>query len=786
MAEIIKKEFEINVNYSQNATTSLWSSENRGINGKITSVMLDLVNHSIDTHTGMILAHSVIRLVSRSGLLNEQTIECGVKYVENQKIDYSDLRKVYSGSKLVNNGNCDLELTITSDKDLHGNVSGKITISYTEDEGEQNTVTKLGLDQNALSDWMKTNTVNGNKGGVSSSNQFPIDFSFEQGKTVTREVLVWTNKGVTNDAIKKIAISLNIDARNNIDSQRVLEVNFNAAYGSDSYSDNIGMWILQPSALRNIQTSKTYEVGVLPNEGYCLITIKISTSQEVSGTVSGVVIVDGISQPMAVKDEDGDGSSDSVIKNIMSILDSDGYGISGGTSGTGVESDSFMSAYTDPGYKEDISNLLSDNHKQSAMSNDMASRILELEQRITSLEERMNLVGVGGNEIDWYDGGNKGVDDPWGVDDWYTKTDSRISQTEGGTEGDILCSVLYSPEPIINESVWYDSSSKGLIQFKQQFYYFNPITEGKKFKNFNYDLMWSFNLQDEKCKVILDELADSQFQFLLVFNTGDEDDEYNTAVVFDKVASSIGSDFDKWDFIDYFAKTKEYKNSFDSSKMKNKSGENYVKCMFYISRKVQSIQDYELYLKQAQEILNLITILGQKGKSFAKITGTVNYILEDEVTQKAKDKDEITITIDTQNFNGSQTLFTYDAQTNNQVLQKVEVNLVFDYEYDITQSQVCVGQALKLDFNTVATHAGFANELTSFNIGQENVSDSSKSSKQKVYKATYSTKSFANNGNCAFKIDFSTPGITSTKLADFKQHFTGKVTGTIKYTTVSK
>lgn len=474
MAEIQKEVYELNVDYQANAETVLWDSENRGISGKITCITINFENHAINVNT-MMARHSVITMYSTHSF-DQQTIECGVRYTAASTIEYATLQRIYSGSKLVNNGICDVVIKIKSDRDLHGTIKGTVEVSFTEDEEEQDKQTTLSLNQNALSDWMKESTVNKGKFGISSTNQFPISINFEQGKT---QQLIWTNRGVDNNYIEKISISLNLDVTNNADSQRVIDLDFDALYGSDDYTDNIEMWIMPPGELRNLNTATSYEKDVIPNDGLAIINIILKNTQTISGRVDGVVILETKSSGMAVSNNTGEATTDTSVQNILNMLNGDNLSVGGSTADTPIDVDSFMSAYSGEGYEDDMSMLSSENYTSQAMSNDLGERILQLEQRITALEERMNIVGVGGDDIDWFDGGADGTDDAWGIDEWYKQNESRISQTESDAE--------------ITYNLFNDVSNP------ENIFYTYQVSNDKVINSFDYYFMLSFKYTGEEC-----------------------------------------------------------------------------------------------------------------------------------------------------------------------------------------------------------------------------------------------------------------------------------------------
>lgn len=478
MADIQKREYEVNVSYNANSETLIWSSANRNIPGKITCVAIDFEQHAINVDTMLARKSEIIVTSTHSS----ETKETGryTAYCEKKKIDYTDFRKIYSSSNLANNGVCDVTIKIKADRNLSGSIKGTVTISFTEDEEEQNKETTLGLNQNALTDWLKESTASKAKKGAAKTNQYPIEITFEQSSNPLAQVLLWTNKGVNSDFIENVNISLNIDVRNNTDSMKVIQLDFNAAYGSDTFSDTINMWQIPAGELRNITTAASYNVEDIPNDGLAVATLVLKTNMGTSGLVEGVVILETKAAGTAVSNATGEATTDTSVQTILDMLNGEGYSVGGSTADTPIDVDSFMSAYSGSGYEDDTAMLLSDSYNNSAMTNRNLDRVSQLEQRVTELELRMSTLGVGGADIDWYDGGADGSD-AWGIDEWYKQNESRINQQDD--DSDIRFNLFSGSTTSQMENVFFTYTAES----------------GKVIKRFDYTLMLSYKYTGEEC-----------------------------------------------------------------------------------------------------------------------------------------------------------------------------------------------------------------------------------------------------------------------------------------------
>ena len=478
MADIQKREYEVNVSYNANAETVIWSSVNRNIPGKITSITLDFEQHAINVDTAFAAKCEIITTSTHS----LETVEVGhdTAYCAKKTIDYVKYARIYTGSKLANNGICDVTVKIKTARNLTGEVTGTVTVCFTEDEDEQDKATTTSLNQNALTDWLKENTASKAKKGAAKTNQYPIEVSFEQSSNPLAQTLLWTNKGVNSDFIENVNISLNIDVRNNTDSMKVIQLDFNAAYGSDTYSDTINMWQIPAGELRNITTAASYSVEDIPNDGLAVATLVLKTNMGTSGLVEGVVILETKSAGTAVASEAGDTTTDTSIQSILDMLNDEGYSVGGSTADTPLDVDSFMSAYSGSGYDDDTAMLLSDSYNNSAMTNQNLDRISQLEQRVTELELRMSTLGVGGADIDWYDGGADGSD-AWGIDEWYKQNESRINQQDA--DSDIRFNIFSGSTTPEIENIFFTYTAES----------------GKIIKRFDYTLMLSYKYSGEEC-----------------------------------------------------------------------------------------------------------------------------------------------------------------------------------------------------------------------------------------------------------------------------------------------
>lgn len=708
---------------------TIWDSTQHSsdLKGKFISVVIDLRCVARNTAQNKNGTYSII-LESGSGMFDTKEIEVGTKSVKALTINPDDwFAKVLAAKLLANDGNCDLRLIMKktystfSDK-ISGEIRGTIKCTVTAEEDKDKDVT-VGLDKNAISDWFKTLSADGINSGQQVTDQYTIQMNFSKGKA---QNVIWTNKGNNNNTINEISISLSGNVLNNATSQRVIDVDVVAVSGDDTFDDNMTMEIVQANRYAQFDTSGLYTSSQLPNGGNCEFKIVAKNTTDLSGEFVGNVIIKGTTVSSVETEETID---DTDIDSIMKSLFGDGYSASDDT-------DSFMSAYNGLGDSDDKDLLSADGYKNAGMTDAMAAHIQELEARITALENRMTELSVGGEEVDWYDGGYNGTDSSWGVGDWYKQTDERVSQTEEVVEERV--------EMLQNSSQYsVDVENKKITEI-----YSSINSSGGIFKNVTYDIMVS-------------HLAPKQLWIGTVLNfylQSEYGDLQNKILKIGEIKFSNVSNI----------VTESFNKTVVGSELCN-NGNCIVKVICeYISPYNDSETTQELF---DDLIANL------KGK----VTANLTYQMQEDLSQaKVKTTDEQEITVDMSTFDGTQTLFSYDAQSDNKNLQSVD--LIFTFSYNYSDSQVCVGKKLKLDFNTVAVRPGFPDILTSYPIMEDTISASDK---QKVINERYTVRSFANNGHCMFKIDFSVLGLSTAELADLKQHFVGKIKGTIKYTAVN-
>ena len=713
---------------------TIWDSTQHSsdLKGRYISVIVNLRCVARNTAQNKNGAYSII-LETTSGL-DSKDIEIGTKNVKALTINPDDtMGKILISRSLVNDGKCNLKLVVKktystfSDK-ISGEIRGTIKCAVTgeveegekESDGKQLTV---GLDKNAVTDWFKTLSVDGIKAGQKVTDQYTVNMQFAKGKT---EQVIWTNKGVNKNTINTISIDLSGNIYNNVTSQRVIDVDVVATDGEYTFTDNMTMEIVQGQRYANFDTSGKYYNSQLPNQGNVEFSIIAKNTTDLNGEFIGNVIIEGTT----VSDiEEEDTIDDTDIGSIMKKLFGDGYSASGST-------DSFMSAYDGLGDSDDKDLMNADQYKNMGMTDAMAEHIQELEARVTALENRLTELSVGGEEVDWYDGGYTGTDDGWGIGDWYEQTDERVSQTEEVIEERV--------EMLQNSSQYsVDVENKKITEI-----YSSINSSGGTFKNVTYDIMVS-HLAPKQLWIgtVLNFYLQSEYGDLQnkILKVGE--------IKFSNVSNIVTESFNK---------------TVVGSELCN-DGNCIVKVICeYISPYDDSETTQELF---DDLIANL------KGK----VTANLTYQMQEDLSQaKTKTTDEQEITVNMSTFDGTQTLFSYNAQSDNKVLQRVD--LIFTFGYNYSDSQVCVGKKLKLDFNTIAVRPGFPDILTSYPIVEDTISASNK---QLIVKQNFVPNQFANGGACTFKIDFSVPGLSAAELADLKEHFEGKIKGTIKYTAVT-
>lgn len=931
---------------NEDSNKTIWDSTQHSsdLKGRYISVIVNLRCVARNTAQNKNGAYSII-LEATSGL-DSKDIEIGTKNVKALTINPDDtMGKILISRSLVNDGKCNLKLIMKktystfSDK-ISGEIRGTIKCAVTgeveegekESDGKQLTV---GLDKNAVTDWFKTLSVDGIKAGQKVTDQYTVNMQFAKGKT---EQVIWTNKGVNNNTINNISIDLSGNIYNNVTSQRVIDVDVVATDGEYTFTDNMTMEIVQGQRYANFDTSGKYYNSQLPNQGNVEFSIIAKNTTDLNGEFIGNVIIEGTT----VSDiEEEDTIDDTDIGSIMKKLFGDGYSASGST-------DSFMSAYDGLGDSDDKDLMNADQYKNMGMTDAMAEHIQELEARVTALENRLTELSVGGEEVDWYDGGYTGTDDDWGIGDWYTQDEERLSETNTAVDGgEAISTVLFNCRTDIRKAGQYIDYQKSVLL--TAYGYLMSEKRGKIFESASCNVSYACSGQGSKGNELIDFFLETNaivklgagnsndwqtkainfnsnhqpvevtiqhdfgitgdpavedcrlqvcFDVIIPCDTEAQAEEvlqslkqkvkevqneyvssgkdfglitgrfdYSLKDVEDVVEKSNGEDVfcnlfecENWiDNIDRLsqvrlmsrawiipeAQNKTYK-SFSYDLLFSLNGKNQrsvafrnfcvehnakaeisvgcaegsqekqvdfrssdsfattnfkgtlnfgkdvnvvedlrVSVVFCVYFPYSSQQERDSILDYVNDMMNIFhqTYL-TTGQMFAKLSGDVDYTLSDSKEsiqeKKTKTTDEQEISVDMTAFDGTQTLFSYNAQSDNKVLQRVD--LIFTFGYNYSDSQVCVGKKLKLDFNTVAVRPGFPDILTSYPIVEDTISASNK---QLIVKQNFVPNQFANGGACTFKIDFSVLGLSAAELADLKEHFEGKIKGTIKYTAVT-
>lgn len=109
--------------------------------------------------------------------------------------------------------------------------------------------------------------------------------------------------------------------------------------------------------------------------------------------------------------------SDNDLKSIVDTIGSEGYTVSGSTTGTSQSADSWLSEYSSDGYSADVAEMKADQYNNMAVTTDIAKHLAELEARVTALEK----------ESGTYDGGHDGEDNFWGDGEW-SESDTKARE----------------------------------------------------------------------------------------------------------------------------------------------------------------------------------------------------------------------------------------------------------------------------------------------------------------------------------------------------------------------
>lgn len=150
---------------------------------------------------------------------------------------------------------------------------------------------------------------------------------------------------------------------------------------------------------------------------------------------------------------DGSTLDDSDMQDLVNNLASEGYSVSGLTSGTGSEIDSWASSYSGDGYSGDIADVQSDLYNNMSVTTDMSSHLAELEARVTALEK----------QLDMYEGGHDGTDNYWGDGEWKeSDTEVRkMKQSEDNVDVEVT-------SPISAIYVGSDSKNYNTVTLQMQ------------------------------------------------------------------------------------------------------------------------------------------------------------------------------------------------------------------------------------------------------------------------------------------------------------------------------
>lgn len=724
--------YTINTSFGENDDNLIaWNSTQYSeLNGKFVSIIVQLrcECHNSSSSNG---AYNIV--LENSSVSDSEENKFGIIVVRpGAETLVTKFSKVFNSKTLLNNGDCNAKIILRKEKfEISNRLSGRIvgTVKCTVTD-VQNSDTTVALDKNAITDWFKTLSVDGAKSGESVVDQESISYSFPQSSLGH---LLWRGD-YSKKAVEKVAVSLDGRLINVNSSSKTVEFIFTAS-GSQTFSNVFATKVVPANSSISFSVSAVYTQDQLPNNGVCDMKINITNTEFISGQVLGGISVECVTLSNAETD---DYTDDSDIQGILNNLFGEGYSVGGSTNGSGSGTDSFMNAYSGQGYDDDSALINADYYKTMGMTDDVAAHLQQLEARITALENRMTELDVGGSDIDWYDGGYTGSDDTWGIGNWYEQDESRISQ--------VGMALNSAAEMLADYTV--DIQNKKMTQI-----YATIDSEDKQFVDITYEVMVSHLKSKE-----------SWYGTILNFYIQSETETEQGKRI------KIGDlKFENENIV-----TKQFKDTIVGSKLINNG-------VCTVNLICEYISPYNI----AEETEELFDDLIENLKG--KMTTDLSYTVQDVISQedKIKESNNTNVDIDVANFTGEQNIFSYSAQSNNTNLQSIDFSLTLGYTYDTAQSQVCVGQKVKMYFRTIANHGGFADEITEFPLGEFEITADSPT-KQYVIKDKYTTRSFANNGNCIAYVVFTTPNITQAKLADFKQHFSGNVKGNINYKAVAK
>ena len=639
---------------------TIWDSTQHSsdLKGKFISVVIDLRCVARNTAQNKNGNYSII-LESSSGMFDTKEIEVGTKSVKALTINPDDwFAKILAAKLLANDGNCDLRLIMKktystfSDK-ISGEIRGTVKCTVTAEEDKDKDVT-VGLNKNAISDWFKTLSADGIKSGQQVTDQYTIQMNFSKGKA---QNVIWTNKGNNSNTINEISISLSGNVLNNATSQKVIDVDIIAVSGDDTFEDNMATETVQPIRYSQFDTSGVYTASQLPNSGDCEFKIVAKNTTDFSGEFVGNVIIKGTTVSSVETEETID---DTDVDSIMKSLFGDGYSASDDT-------DSFMSAYNGLGDSDDKDLLSADGYKNAGMTDAMAAHIQELEARITALENRMTELSVGGEEVDWYDGGYNGTDSSWGVGDWYKQTDDRVSEVEEGSEGNVSCNLFEESElglTVLENFLGYAKCVRLVAEA-----YCIPEAEGKQYESGSYELFFSLNGKDDLTNMFRTYCVENN----AVINIG------------------VGCAAEWIRNVVNFVSSDKFLSKRVAGTFKDIKGE-LVEEDCRLSTDLEFIFPYDTEEQEQMIKAKLNQYLNRfheqyltTGQMFAKLTGSLKYTVRDSKEsiqeKKTKTTDEQEISVDMSTFDGTQTLFSYDAQSNNKNLQSVDLIFTFSYNY---------------------------------------------------------------------------------------------------------
>ncbi len=612
MADIQNTVFNItNLSYAEKAETVVFDLSQQQFSGKITSITINLENHSICTNTGFVFACTELYLHSGNNMLDEQVDKIAYRYVENQKIEYNPITKIIPGSKLAHGGNCSFSLVIKANGKIHGDLNGTITVYYTQDAEEQNKTTILGLNQNAVTDWFKTLSVEKTKSGKKDSSQFQIN------KTISKtQMLLWDNREIKTKVSDKVGISLHLSVTNSTNTVRTIQLTFKAAYGSEEYVDDIGSgtWSIGAGETREIDTADTYEKAVLPNDGVALLTINATTLSGVTGNITGAVIVETTSVGSG---ESGDSLTDQDINSVKLDIFGQSYTISGNTSESGSNTDSFMSAYSGQGYNSDMNNASSDAYKTMGLADDIAIHVEQLEQRLTALENRMTDLALGGAE-DWYDGGSDGTNNNWGTGEWYKQSEQRttVQDVEQTISYDLIRSSSNMSYRVFSEGErGYVSQKYGNCIIFTFTVYDIPEMLNKVYQSAGYDLFFSFNAKSEDVKAICENWISRFGVFSILLDVGAAPQSEDVEMKFNSI-SYVSKNF------------KGTLNDFKDEPVEEDCRISvYCDLLFHYETEEQK---NTIISKVLEDIERLKQLYDTGGVVFAKVSGTLKYSVKDK------------------------------------------------------------------------------------------------------------------------------------------------------------